>query len=57
VIDGAVNGIADGAIRSGERLRRLHTGFTGHYASYSLGGLGALVILLRVVLPLTGWSP
>jgi hypothetical protein len=38
-------------------LRRLHTGFTGHYASYSLGGLGALVILLRVVLPLTGWSP
>ena len=57
VIDGAVNGIANGAIRSGERLRRLHTGFTGHYASYSLGGLGALVILLRVVLPLTGWSP
>ena len=57
IIDGAVNGIADGTIRSGERIRRLHTGFTGHYAAYSLGGLGALVILLRVVLPLTGWSP
>ena len=57
VIDGIVNGIADGAIRIGGRIQRLHTGFTGHYASYSLAGLGALVIMLRVVLPLIGWSP
>jgi NADH-quinone oxidoreductase subunit L len=57
IVDGIVNSIADYSIRAGERIRRLHTGFTGHYAAYSLGGLGALVIMLRVVLPLIGWSP
>ena len=57
IIDGVVNSLADCSIRTGERIRRLHTGFTGHYAAYSLGGLGALVIMLRVVLPLIGWSP
>ena len=57
IIDGVVNSLADCSIRTGERIRRLHPGFTGHYAAYSLGGLGALVIMLRVVLPLIGWSP
>ena len=57
IIDGFVNGLATLAERGGERLRRVQTGFTGHYASLSLGGLAVLVLLLRYLVPLTGWSP
>jgi len=57
VIDGSVNGLAALAERSGQRLRRVQSGFTGHYASLSLGGLAVLVLLVRYLIPLTGWSP
>ena len=36
--------------------RNLTTGFTGHYASLTIGGLGAIVVITRLVFPLIGWS-
>jgi NADH-quinone oxidoreductase subunit L len=56
IIDGIVNGIASiTEILSGQ-VRKLTSGFTGHYASLTIGGLGALVVITRVVFPLMGWS-
>ena len=56
IIDGMVNGTASFTMNLGETLRKVHTGFTAHYASLSVGGLGVLVILLRVVFPAVGWT-
>ena len=56
IIDGIVNGVASiTQILSGQ-VRKLTSGFTGHYASLTIGGLGALVVVTRVVFPLMGWS-
>jgi hypothetical protein len=56
IIDGVVNGTASFTMNFGENLRKIHTGFTAHYASLSVGGLGVLVILLRIVFPAVGWT-
>ena len=56
IIDGAVNGTASVTMNFGSTLRKLHTGFTAHYTSLSVGGLGVLVLLLRVIFPAVGWT-
>ena len=56
IIDGAVNGTASFTFNFGATLRKVHTGFTAHYASLSIGGLGVLVLLLRVIFPAVGWT-
>ena len=56
VIDGIVNGIASLSQFFSHQVRRLNSGFTGHYASLTVGGLGALVLLTRIIMPFMGWS-
>ena len=56
IIDGVVNGIASISMSFSNQVRRLNSGFTGHYASLTIGGLGALVVITRLVFPLMGWS-
>ena len=56
VIDGVVNKIASLSMQFSNNARNITTGFTGHYASLTIGGLGALVLLTRVVMPFMGWS-
>jgi len=56
IIDGIVNFMAFAAQEIGEIVRKSTSGFTGHYASLSIGGLGLLVVITRIVLPLMGWS-
>jgi len=45
-IDGAVNGISNGAVRTGERLRRLVSGNVQHYAVGIVLGLCMLMLLM-----------
>ena len=56
IIDGIVNKIASLSLDFSNNARNLTTGFTGHYASLTVGGLGALVLLTRIVMPIMGWS-
>ena len=56
IIDGTVNGVASVSASFSNQVRRLNSGFTGHYASLTIGGLGAIVIITRLVFPLMGWS-
>ena len=56
IIDGIVNKIASLSMHFSNNARNITTGFTGHYASLTIGGLGALVLLTRVVMPFMGWS-
>ena len=56
VIDGIVNKVASLSMFFSTYARNLTTGFTGHYASLTIGGLGALVLLTRIVMPFMGWS-
>jgi hypothetical protein len=56
IIDGIVNKIASLSMQFSKSARNLTTGFTGHYASLTVGGLGVLVLLTRVVMPFMGWS-
>ena len=56
IIDGLVNYVAYCAQELGSIFRKTTSGFTGHYASLSIGGLGFLVIITRIVMPLMGWS-
>ena len=56
IIDGIVNGVASITQIFSGQVRKLTSGFTGHYASLTIGGLGALVVITRVVFPLMGWS-
>jgi NADH-quinone oxidoreductase subunit L len=56
IIDGIVNGIASITQIFSGQVRKLTSGFTGHYASLTIGGLGALVVVIRVLFPLMGWS-
>ena len=56
IIDGVINFIAYSAQQLGNIFRRSTSGFTGHYASLSIGGLGFLVVITRIVMPLMGWS-
>ncbi|HIA98209.1 MAG TPA: hypothetical protein EYO15_03405 [Marine Group III euryarchaeote] len=56
IIDGIVNGIASITEIFSGQVRKLTSGFTGHYASLTIGGLGALVVITRVIFPLMGWS-
>ena len=56
VIDGIVNGIASLSMQFSNNARNITTGFTGHYASLTIGGLGAIVLITRVVMPFMGWS-
>ena len=56
VIDGIVNGVASLSQFFSQQVRRLNSGFTGHYASLTVGGLGALVLLTRIIMPFMGWS-
>ena len=56
IIDGLVNKVASTSMYFSTSARNLTTGFTGHYASLTVGGLGALVLLTRIVMPFMGWS-
>ena len=56
IIDGLVNKVASLSMLFSSNARIITTGFTGHYASLTIGGLGALVLLTRVVMPFMGWS-
>ena len=56
VIDGVVNGIANLSQIFSGRVRKINSGFTGHYASLTVGGLGAIVLLTRIIMPVMGWS-
>ena len=55
-LGGIVNQIASLSMFFSAYARNLTTGFTGHYASLTIGGLGALVLLTRIVMPFMGWS-
>ncbi len=48
-IDGAVNGIADGATAIGDRVRRAQSGNTRSYAVWVV--VGALVVIAVIVWP------
>ncbi len=56
IIDGVVNGVASISAAFSGQVRKLNSGFTGHYASLTIGGLGAIVVITRFVFPLMGWS-
>ena len=56
IIDGIVNGVASITQVFSGQVRKLTSGFTGHYASLTIGGLGALVVITRIIMPLMGWS-
>ncbi len=56
IIDGIVNGVASITQVFSGQGRKLTSGFTGHYASLTIGGLGALVVITRIIMPLMGWS-
>ena len=56
VIDGIVNGVASASQFFSTQVRKLNSGFTGHYASLTVGGLGAIVVITRVRMPFMGWS-
>jgi NADH-quinone oxidoreductase subunit L len=51
-IDGAVNGVADGATALGDRLRRVQSGNTRSYAVWVV--IGALLVLFVIFWPLLG---
>ena len=60
VIDGAVNGISNRAVRAGERWRKSVTGNVQHYAVGIVIGLCLLMLLMKFALPplselLGGW--
>ena len=56
IIDGIVNKVASLSMDFSNNAKNLTTGFTGHYASMTIGGLGILVIITRIVMPFMGWS-
>lgn len=56
VIDGIVNGVASATQFFSNQVRKLNSGFTGHYASLTIGGLGAIVVITRIIMPFMGWS-
>jgi len=56
VIDGIVNGVASVSQFFSGQVRKLNSGFTGHYASLTVGGLGAIVVITRIIMPFMGWS-
>jgi len=56
IIDGVVNGVGSISVFFSNKVRKLNSGFTGHYASLTIGGLGAIVVITRLVFPLMGWS-
>ena len=56
VIDAIVNGVASISMNFSNHVRKLNSGFTGHYASLTIGGLGILVVITRIIMPLMGWS-
>ena len=56
IVDGMVNGTASITQFFSNEVRKINSGFTGHYASLSIGGLGAIVLFTRVVMPMMGWS-
>ena len=56
IVDGMVNGTASITQFFSNEVRKINSGFTGHYASLSIGGLGAIVLFTRVVMPIMGWS-
>ena len=56
VIDGIVNKVASLSMHFSNNAKNITTGFTGHYASLTIGGLGAIVLLTRIVMPIMGWS-
>ena len=56
IIDGIVNATASITQFFSNEVRKLNTGFTGHYASLTIGGLGAIVLIIRIVMPMMGWS-
>ena len=56
IIDGFVNGTASITQFFSNKIRKLNTGFTGHYASLTVGGLGVIVLITRIVMPIMGWS-
>jgi NADH:ubiquinone oxidoreductase subunit 5 (subunit L)/multisubunit Na+/H+ antiporter MnhA subunit len=56
IIDGIVNGVASASQFFSSQVRKLNSGFTGHYASLTVGGLGALVVITRIIMPFMGWS-
>ena len=56
IIDGIVNATASITQFFSNEVRKLNTGFTGHYASLTIGGLGAIVLITRIVMPMMGWS-
>ena len=49
-------GVASISAVFSSQVRMLNSGFTGHYASLTVGGLGAIVVITRLVFPLMGWS-
>jgi NADH-quinone oxidoreductase subunit L len=53
VIDGIVNGLAQGYKRLAKRLRRVHSGYVADYAQYIAVGL-VLILAITLVLLMTG---
>jgi NADH-quinone oxidoreductase subunit L len=51
VIDGAVNGISNGTVRSGEHWRRMVSGNVQHYAVGIVIGMCLLLLLMAFALP------
>ena len=51
-----MNGVASVSSVFSNQVRKLNSGFTGHYASLTLGGLGAIVVITRFVFRLMGGS-
>jgi NADH-quinone oxidoreductase subunit L len=49
VVDGAVMGLARGAVAAGDTARRPQTGFVRHYAAMMLLGLVALIVVVLAV--------
>jgi len=56
IIDGIVNGVASASQFFSSQVRKLNSGFTGHYASLTVGGLGAIIVITRIIMPFMGWS-
>ncbi len=56
IVDGLVNATASITQFFSNEVRKLNSGFTGHYASLTVGGLGAIVLITRIVMPIMGWS-
>lgn len=56
IVDGLVNATASITQFFSNKVRKLNSGFTGHYASLTVGGLGAIVLITRIIMPIMGWS-